>query len=294
MEKLSLKKKLVVIKLYLEGLSYDEIAAKTHVGKGTVSNIVAELKAGVFPEYGDLSEQLDLLRELAVELKRTRLTAVQSAVGVAVLSRLQGLDVEPGDIEALSDLCNTLNNDGIDIQHFIKAALSFEAERERTGLGVEELEARVKELQKSADRLEPLADLAAARQAQLEELDAQYNSLVEEVDRLEDRNNALSKTVRDKEQREAELAGRVLDFEERSRRADEQLAVARQDLKVLSAIGMSLDALSAFAQRLKVIAQRHNMKPEVVRNKLSDELEHLDESLGLDSVVKEKSKNYIE
>ena len=41
-EKLSAKKKASVIRLYLSGLSYDEIAAKTGVSKGTVANIVAE------------------------------------------------------------------------------------------------------------------------------------------------------------------------------------------------------------------------------------------------------------
>ena len=76
MEKLSLKKKLFVIRLYLEGLSYDEIAARASVGKGTVANIITDLKVGRFPEYGDLSEQMELIRELAVDLKRTRLTPI--------------------------------------------------------------------------------------------------------------------------------------------------------------------------------------------------------------------------
>ncbi len=61
MEKLSLKKKLLVIKLYFEGLSYDEIAAKAGVGKGSVANVITELKARRFPEFGDLSEQNALL-----------------------------------------------------------------------------------------------------------------------------------------------------------------------------------------------------------------------------------------
>ena len=104
MEKLSLKKKLLIIRLYLEGLSYDEIAAKVGVGKGTVSGVISELKAGRFPEFGDLSEQLELLRELTIDLRRSRLTPVQAAVGVAVLTRLNELQVEPGEIEGLSAL----------------------------------------------------------------------------------------------------------------------------------------------------------------------------------------------
>jgi len=41
MEKLSLKKKLFVIRLYFEGLSYDEISATAGVSKGTVANVIA-------------------------------------------------------------------------------------------------------------------------------------------------------------------------------------------------------------------------------------------------------------
>jgi hypothetical protein len=83
MEKLTTKKKLTVVRLYLEGLSYDEIAAKSRVSKGTVFNVIAELKAGRFPEYGDVGEQLDLLRELVVDLRQSRIAPVQAVVGIA-------------------------------------------------------------------------------------------------------------------------------------------------------------------------------------------------------------------
>ncbi len=290
MEKLSLKKKLLVIRLYLEGLSYGEIAARAGVGKGTVANIITDLKSGRFPEFGDLPEQLELIRELAIDLRRTRLTPVQAAVGVSVLSRLQELEVEPGEIEGLSGLCRTLNADGVDIQSFIRAALAFEKERERTGLSVEELEMKVQGLKESASRLEPLAREVADSEAQLTELNAQSESLIEEVAGLEERHEILQEKVRGKEQRETELSNRVRDLEDRAQSADERLTTARKDLKMLSGIGMSLDNLSAFAQRLKVIAQRHSIKFGVLYSRLMDELEQLDEGLGLDTITKAKKQ----
>ena len=177
MEKLSLKKKLLIIRLYIEGLSYSEIAAKTNVSKGTVSNVIAELKAGLFPQFGDLSEQIELLRDLAVDLKRTGLTPVQASVGVSVLSRLHELGVEPSEIEGLSALYRTLNTEGTDIQSFTRIALSLEEARKRTGLSVEELETRGQGLEESASRLEPLAKEVANREAQLTELDAKSQNL---------------------------------------------------------------------------------------------------------------------
>lgn len=64
MEKLSAKRRVTIVRQYLSGLSYDEIAAKGGVSKGTVANVVTELKAGVFPEAADVGEQVELLREL--------------------------------------------------------------------------------------------------------------------------------------------------------------------------------------------------------------------------------------
>ena len=86
MEKLSPKKKVTIVKQYLSGLSYDEIAAKGGVSKGTVANVVTELKTGVFPEAVDVGEQVEMLRELALDLRRSNLTPGQCATGLAVLS----------------------------------------------------------------------------------------------------------------------------------------------------------------------------------------------------------------
>jgi len=46
MEKLSLRKQLTIIRLYLSGYSFDEIAAQAGVSKGSVANVIADLKAG--------------------------------------------------------------------------------------------------------------------------------------------------------------------------------------------------------------------------------------------------------
>ena len=49
MQRLSHKEQMFIVRLYFEGLSYDAIASKVGVGKGTVANIITELKAGKTP-----------------------------------------------------------------------------------------------------------------------------------------------------------------------------------------------------------------------------------------------------
>lgn len=177
MQKLSLKKNLLVVRLYFDGLSYGEIAARAGVGKGTITNVISELKAGQFPEAGNLSDQLELLRELAVDLRRTRLAPVQAAVGLSVLSRLQQLGVEPGDIESCAALGHALTTGDADVQSLVRAAISVDEARKRTGLGVDELEKKVKELQEAANRLEPLAKKVADYEKQLADLDRKRQRL---------------------------------------------------------------------------------------------------------------------
>lgn len=290
MERLLLKKKLLVIRLYLEGFSYGEIAAKGGVSKGTVSNVIAELKAGQFPQFGDLPEQLELLRDLAIDLKRTRLTPVQSVMGISVLTHLQELKVDPCEIEGLAALYRTLNTEDTDIQTFTRIALSLEEVRKRAGLSIEELEVKVHRLEESASRLEPLVKEVKQIELALKELEKKRESLSREVAELDKRYQTSTENVRYKEQREMELSTRVGDLENRAQSADERLATSRKDSRELSDIGMSPDSLTAFTQRVKVVAQRHSIKPEAVSNKLMDELEQLDKGLGLDTVTKAKEQ----
>lgn len=290
MQKLSLKKTLLIVRLYFDGLAYGEIAVRAGVGKGTVANVISELKAGQFPEAGNLSDHLELLRELAVDLRRTRLTPVQAAVGLSVLSRLQQLGVEPGDIEGCAALGHALTTGDADVQSLVRAAITVDEARKHTGLSVDELENRVKELQEAANRLEPLAKKVADYEKQLADLDISRQGLRDEVSSLENRTQTLNRNIADKERREAELSSRVSDLEEKAYSADERLANARKDLETLSRIGMSLDNLSGFTERLKSIAQRHGISPNALRERLLSDLEQLDKGLGLEIAIQTKQR----
>jgi DNA-directed RNA polymerase specialized sigma24 family protein len=69
MEKLSLRKQQNIIRLFFGGLSYRDIARKTGVSTGAIANVISELKAGIYPELSDAADQVDMLKELAIEVK---------------------------------------------------------------------------------------------------------------------------------------------------------------------------------------------------------------------------------
>jgi uncharacterized protein YoxC len=284
-EKLPVSKIKAIIRLYLNGLSYSEIAAKVGVSKGTVSNVVADLKAGKFPEAGDVSEQIELLHDLAIDLKKYRITAGQAVAGVNTLTRLHELGLEPTDLERVKDMSRSLPPDAA-LPGFIKAALAFDKTYRRTGISFEELEIKIAELEETASRLEPLAKQTKEQRHQVEELDRKKQSLTAEIGAIEKRLQSLASVVKEKEARDLALAEHVSQLEQRAHDADQRLAAARKDLQALSSIGLSIEDLTGFTYRLSGIAQRHGIKRVELRERLLSDLEQLEKGLRLESGIK--------
>jgi predicted nucleic acid-binding Zn-ribbon protein/predicted DNA-binding protein YlxM (UPF0122 family) len=282
-QKLSLRKQLAIVRLYLSGFSYDEIAAQVGVSKGAVANVIMDLKAGRILNIHEPAEQLELLRELAVDLHRLRLNLGQAAAGLAILSHLQTLGIEPADVERWAAMCRELAPQGTEAQVFVRAALVLQQLRERSGLSVEALEEKAHSLEAEVARLEPLVEKLKGCQQEIKQLEKRRQSLSDEVSRIEKRLEPLRKDVTHKERREAELSHRIQELEQRAQAADERLAAARRELQTLAGLGLSLEDLTGFAQRVSGVAQRHRVEPGALRGRLLQELEELETGLGLES-----------
>jgi len=57
---------------------YDKIANACGISKGSVVNIINEMKKGFYPEFDSLLGQVDVLRDLAVKLRKLGLKASQA------------------------------------------------------------------------------------------------------------------------------------------------------------------------------------------------------------------------
>ena len=290
MEKLSMKKQLTLVRLYLNGLSYSQIVAKTGVSKGTVANVIAALKAGRFPESQLPAEQIELLHELATELDHLKQTPAQAIVGLAALSSLHGLGVEPSDIQAWAAMCKHLASDQADPVSFVKAALYLEELLKSTGLSYQALAQKAQSLHQEVKQLQPIAQELKKCPGQLAKLNKTKQGLTEEISHLENRYQPLSKEIALKENREAELSHRVQELEQRAQAADERLAAARQALKTLAKLGLSPEDFPGFIQRIAAVAHKQVMQPVDLRDRLLHELEQLKKGLGLESLVQTKQK----
>lgn len=290
MEKLSMKKQLTIVRLYLNGLSYSQIVAKTGVSKGTVANVIAALKAGQFLEAQLPAEQIELLHELAANLHQLNLNPSQALAGLAALSRLHELGIEPSDVQEWATMCKHLAADNTDAEGFVRAALYLEGLYKSTGLSYQTLAQKAQSLHQEVKQLEPIAQELKKCPGQLANLNKTKQGLTEEISHLENRYQPLSNEIVLKEKHEAELSYRVQDMEQRAQAADERLAVARQALKILAKLGLSAEEFPGFVHRIGVVAQQHDIKPAALRDRLLQELEHLHKGLSLESLVKARRK----
>lgn len=77
-----------VIQLYLQGLSRSEIASRTGISQGGVSNITAAFKTGLgYPLADDL-------REFSLTIKRLGINAEQSAMDFILVKMIRHLGIE--------------------------------------------------------------------------------------------------------------------------------------------------------------------------------------------------------
>jgi predicted nucleic acid-binding Zn-ribbon protein len=287
MERLSARKRSAIVGDYLSALPYSEIAARHHVSTGTVANVVADLKAGRFPEAGDIGEQIEQLKELSLDLKQANLTPGKCAVGLMVLARINECGLDPADIDRWPLILKSIGNDD-EAQEFIRLVYSIQEVQRRTGLSLDGLHDKVHELERKAAELEPISGKLADCKKQIVELTKQRRELSSEMADLEEKRKLLNPQVKDLEKREKDFSHRVAEMEPRARKAETTLSTLSQEIQKFQDIGFAFEELAEFYQRVQVVAQRHTIKPGELRGRLLHELETLDKGLGLETLIKTK------
>jgi predicted nucleic acid-binding Zn-ribbon protein len=289
MERLTAKKRLSVVRLYLSGLSYDDIATRSGVSKGTVANVATELKAGMIPEAADVGEYIELLRELSFDLKRSELTPGQCAVGLILLNQISECGLDPADINRWPMILKSVRNED-DINEFVRLVYSIQQAQQRSGLSLEALDNKVQELERKAADLEPISDKLEDYKKQLTELTRQREELANSVAILEQKNELLTPRVKELERREQNLSRQIGDMEPKAQKAETTLSTLKGEMQKLEDIGFSLRELAQFNEKLGVIAQHHTIKPSELRSRLLHDLEALDKGLTLETLIQSRQQ----
>ena len=312
MPDLTLRKRMNVVRLYFQGFSYQEIAQKSGVSKGSVVNIISMLKSGQFPTFRDMDDQVDALRELAVQLRRSDLSLPQAAVGLSAFQGIAALGVPPGDIGRVVAFYRSLTPDGIETGQFVRAALALLEAQEHTGKGPQELEVWVSELEERANalavqclELEPVAEQVETLRSQRDRLVQQIAVLTgrmqqekqeheQAIGRLKEDQERLETQVLDSQSLIGKLGHRYLDREEVLRQVEIRLAEATRAVGNLTELGLPVERLPDVADRLSWQAQHLGVNPAHFLEWFFNCLESAGSLLGLESQVKAKREQLQE
>lgn len=165
------RKRLEVVKLYLDGFSYDDISSRIGVSKGSVVNILNEFREGRIPGLETARDKADEMRELAVRFKKQKLVVEEVALGLRFLDRLNQLGVAPGSLEQWLKLCETMSI----------------SEEERRGL----IQGAITLRELESELGQPYRELLQQLQTRRQELD----NLTEQIEKARERRRAVDQEI---------------------------------------------------------------------------------------------------
>ena len=91
------------VKLFLQGVTYDDISWKLRIAKGSVVNIINEFREGDLSLPDDITDYVDELRHVVVDLKKHEVTVGQMRSFLRFHNRLKDLEVDDEEIEEMLD-----------------------------------------------------------------------------------------------------------------------------------------------------------------------------------------------
>jgi SMC interacting uncharacterized protein involved in chromosome segregation len=258
-----------------------------------VANVVADLKAGIFPEVGQIGEQIEQLKELSLDLKRANLTPGRCALGLMVLARIKECGLEPADIDRWPLILKSAKSEA-EAQQFVELIYGIQEVQKRTGLSLDALQDKAHDLEKKAAELQLMSEKVADCKKQLAGLTKQRRELSGKVANLEEKSKLLAPRVKDLEKRERDSSSRVAETEPRAQKAEATLATLSRETQRLQNIGFTFEGLADFNERMKAIAEHHDITPAELRDRLLQELESLDKGLGLEAVINARQRELAE
>ncbi len=139
MNEISLAKRNKVLKLFFSGISYDDIARQIGIGKGSVVNIIEELREGDLAVPSDITEYVDALRKTSVDLLKHSTSISQVMSYVSIHAKFMEMDVDIEKTKQLIEACQEITSPGTSGNEFINAAMELVQSKSETGLSYKDL-----------------------------------------------------------------------------------------------------------------------------------------------------------
>ncbi|MDD5511185.1 MAG: hypothetical protein PHI12_10300 [Dehalococcoidales bacterium] len=279
MRELPRTKRLEASSLYLIGETYREIEDKTGLSHGTVANVVAELRSGQLTIAGTPADQIEDLRQLALDLKGKRLTPAEARLGVTFYQRMKGLGITPETIETWTKLVKEVSSPDFPAGDFFETAARLHTLETDTGKPFQTL---IKEYTEYSDIVSGLKveldSLIGSREKLLGEMDG----LSPQIETLEKKRGELTSAVVTQEGRFQELEeqlrksdgqklnlDRVMrELEQKNTRLSSQIGTKEETLGKIEQLGFSEEDLLRLKAFIEEIAKNDQADVGYIREKL--------------------------
>jgi hypothetical protein len=139
MRELSAQQKSMVIKLFLEGCSYDEISSKLGIAKGSIANIIEGIRTGSLPLPADIAGYVDSLRKVAVDMKKNNTNVSELIPCLMIYNKLKSMGISNHQINSWIDICRQIASEDVPNRQFAEAALELARLMSKTGMSYESL-----------------------------------------------------------------------------------------------------------------------------------------------------------
>ncbi len=181
MNELSLATRRRVIKLFLEGLAYDDIALKLGISHGSVVNIIYEFREGDFSLTQNINEYIDTLRKLAVDIRKSDTSAAEVLCCRNIYNKVRKMGVDNEQVDMWLDVTREVASASNSGKEFASAALELAQLSSENGLRYSEAVSNCREnYQYLVKQREYIVDVSK----ELEKINQDKEQLKQELDAL--------------------------------------------------------------------------------------------------------------
>ncbi|MBA7624968.1 hypothetical protein ES703_32388 [subsurface metagenome] len=264
MNEITRTKRLEVAHYYLLGFTYREIEEETGISHGSIANIVSEIENGSLTIPGTSFDQVNDLRQLSFDLKKSALKPSQALLGITFLKKLQDLQITPEHLEAWSKLVNRLLPPDFPAKEFFESARRLHDLETSQGKSfetiTEEYKSHCQQIEKLKGEVDSLSKAKSQLSDEIKPLSSQLDALKRERGKLENdvqiqttRIQELKLRLKEAEEDKSTLDRETKDLHRRKVKLSSEVEGKEESLRKLDEMGFSdedLLRLKAFIERI--------------------------------------------
>jgi len=247
MKEITRSKRLEVALYYLLGYRYSEIEEETGISHGSIANIVREIEEGDLMIPGTTLDQVNDLRQLSFDLKKSGLRPSKALLGITFFKRLNELQITPEQIELWSELVSRLIPADFPAGEFFQVAIRLHELETSQGKSFEMV---TEEYKSNCQRVEKLREEVDSLSKVKSQLTNEIKPLQSKLDTLRREEKRLENDVQIQINKLQELTSRLKEAEEEKSTTDKEVrSLRRMKLKLSSEV----DGKEEILQRLSDI-----------------------------------------